>query len=184
MRLALSPPLVDSADDPRTPQPDDGNLGFLRSEAALAVVFMAERDDQSADDVNTYVQFLQSVKGMGQPQRVTAYAIAPTLTPCPTAGGTGDRYGQVALKTGGEWLDVCNSDYSGLLAEVAQKAVGPQQRFPLSGTPEAGTISVWLDGTQQDSGWSYDAASNTVQFDQVPAAGTQIEVHYQKICGG
>jgi Abnormal spindle-like microcephaly-assoc'd, ASPM-SPD-2-Hydin/Flagellar-associated PapD-like len=44
---ALSPPLVDSVDDPRTSLANDGNAGFLRPDARLAIVFVSDEDDQS-----------------------------------------------------------------------------------------------------------------------------------------
>src|SRR6185295_5150570 len=42
MRAALSSPLVDSADDPRTAMPLDGNLGLTRDQARMAVVFLSD----------------------------------------------------------------------------------------------------------------------------------------------
>jgi len=44
-RRALSPPLVDHADDPSTQTPNDGNLGFLRPDADLAIVFITDERD-------------------------------------------------------------------------------------------------------------------------------------------
>ena len=96
VRRALSEPLVNGVDDPRTPQPSDGNQGFLRDEAALVVVFVGDEDDHSPDSVATYVRFFQSKKGEFQPQRMTIYAIAPTEAACSTAGGAGgwlERHG-------------------------------------------------------------------------------------------
>src|SRR5690606_22983653 len=66
LRRALSSPLVNNADDPRTPTPNDGNAGFLRDEAALAVIFVGDEDDHSPDDVATYVDWLRALKGRGQ----------------------------------------------------------------------------------------------------------------------
>src|SRR6185436_1103695 len=179
MRRALSDPLVSSADDPRTPLPSDGNLGFLREEAALAVVFVGDEDDNSADDVGTYVRFLQSKKGLSQPQRAVIYSIAPTAQLCPTAGGVGTRYAEAAAKTGGAVLSVCAPDYGPLLADVANKAFSPQARFPLSATPVPGSISVTVNGVAA-SGWSYDAAGNAVVFANAPAPGAKIAVSYRR----
>jgi len=181
MRRALSDPLVSSADDPRTPLPSDGNLGFLREEAALAVVFVGDEDDNSADDVGTYVRFLQSKKGLSQPQRAVIYAIAPTAQQCPTAGGVGTRYAEAAAKTGGQVLSVCAPDYGPLLADVANKAFSPQARFPLSATPVPGSIAVTVNGAAA-SGWTYDAAANAVAFNTAPAPGAKIAISYRRTC--
>jgi len=182
MQLALSPPLVDHADDPRTPLPNDGNLGFLRASAALAVVFVGDEDDHSPESVQTYVNFLRTVKGTNQPQRAVIYAIAPTDVPCPTAGGTGTRYADAARLTGGDVLSICAADYSPLLTEVADKAFSPQSRFPLSAQADPGAITVTVDGVVLTSGWHYDAATNSIVFDQTPAAGAHITVQYRISC--
>src|SRR5262249_47067755 len=65
MRRALTPPLVDSADAPGTPLGNDGNLGFYRPTASLAVVVVSDDDDTSPDGVSAYVRFLQQLKGAG-----------------------------------------------------------------------------------------------------------------------
>ncbi|MFL5319491.1 MAG: hypothetical protein ACJ790_07520, partial [Myxococcaceae bacterium] len=181
-RRALTAPLVNHADDQRTSLPNDGNLGFLRSEAALAVVYVSDEDDHSPDDVDTYAQFLRTVKGQYQPQRATAFAIAPTAGGCSTAGGAGTRYSQMVQKTGGDVMSVCNSDYAPLLQQVANKAFSPQSKFTLSHKPDSGTIKVTVNGTELTSGWSYDAGSNSVIFSTMPAAGARIQIAYRRSC--
>ncbi len=182
VRRALSSPLVDGADDPRTAMPGDGNLGFLRAEAPLAVVFVGDEDDHSPDDVDTYVKFLQTKKGAGQPGRATVYAIAPTAAACETAGGTGTRYGQAAAKTGGEVLSICATDYGPLFKNLAAKAFSPQDRFPLSSLPDTTTLAVTVDGAPATAGWTYDAPSNAVVFSARPTAGAKVQIHYRRVC--
>ncbi len=181
MRRALTTPLVDSADDPRTPLPNDGNLGFLRDEAALAVVFVGDEDDHSPDDVDTYVRFLRNAKGLQQPGRATVYAIAPAGVGCGTAGGTGTRYAEAAQKTGGDVLSVCAPDYGSLLQSVASKAFSPQDRFPLSAQPDPATLRVTVDG-QPSTAWTYDPLTNQVVFTQRPGSGAKVAVQYRKVC--
>jgi len=182
-RRALTPPLSDSADAPGTPLPADGNAGFLRAEAGLAVVVISDEDDHSPEAVDVYVRALQSVKGGNQPQRATLFAIAPTGAACSTAGGVGTRLEQAALRTGGGVLDICANDFAPLLQSVAQKAFGPQDRFPLSESPDATGITVTVDGTALSTGWRYDRAANVVVFDSSPAPGSRVEISYQKSCG-
>jgi hypothetical protein len=180
MRRALSDPLVSRADDSRTPLPNDGNLGFLRDEAGLAVVMVGDEDDHSPDAVDTYVRFLREVKGTAQPQRATLYAIAPTDNTCSDVGGTGTRYAEAAQRTGGEVMSACASDYSPLLRSVASKAFSPQDRFPLSAVPDGG-MTVTVDG-QAATGWTYEEGSNSVLFSPVPTPGSKISVTYRKAC--
>ncbi len=184
MRLALSSPLADVHDDPRTPEPLDGNQGFLRDEAALAVVFVSDEDDHSGEDVEDYVSFLRHLKGPNQPYRVSAYAVAPTAQGCATAGGQGLRYADIARLTGGEVLSVCEPDFSPALAQVAGRAFGPQDAFQLSEVPVASTLEVFVDGRQVSSGWRYEASDNTVVFERGsrPVAGARIQVVYDAVC--
>ena len=180
-RRALTAPLVDSADDPRTPLPNDGNLGFLRDEAALAVVVVSDEDDHSPDDVDTYVRFLRALKGMGQPGRAALFALAPTATPCATAGGEGTRYSEAAQRTGGDVESICAADYAPFLAQVPARVAGPQARFPLSEVPDPATLAVTVDGVLTQT-VTYDAARNEIDFAVTPQGGSRIEVNYRRVC--
>ena len=182
-RRALSRPLITQADDPRTPIPNDGNLGLLREEASLALVFVGDEDDHSPDGVETYVQFFQSLKGSGQPGRVQIHAIAPEEGGCETAGGTGARYAAAAAMTGGSLLSVCAEDYAPLLSAIAASSMGPQSRFPLSAQPDPATLVVTLDGAPVTAGWHWDVAGNAVVFDVEPPPGARIELTYTRVCG-
>jgi hypothetical protein len=185
MRRALTPPLVNNADDPLTPQPNDGNLGFLRNDAQLSVIVVSDEDDHSGDLVDDYVAAFRSVKGPAQPQRAAFFALAP-LAACPTSSGSAaPRYQQMAQQTGGDVWDVCLDDYSGPLKAIADRSLGAQSRFPLSATPDPTTIVVKVNGVQAAlNSWSYDANSNSVVFENasIPAVGAEIDVSYMEVC--
>jgi len=181
MRRALTDPLVSSADDPRTPLPNDGNLGFYRNTAALAVVVVSDDDDQSPDTVTTYTRFLQGLKGPGSAGRSSLYAIAPSGVVCPTASGSGTRYAEAAAATGGAIESVCAADFGPLLRDVVNRAFAPQTRYPLSGKPDSSGVTVTVGGSPA-TGWTYDAATNTVVFASPPAPGTEIQVTYTRAC--
>src|SRR6185369_12133644 len=124
MRSALSSPLVNGADDPRTPAPQDGNLGLTRDTARMAVIFLSDEDDHSGFDPESYVQFLRAFKGPDMAQRTQAHALVPMSGACTTAGPPGPRFAQVAKETGGTVSDVCAGDYASLLEGLAVKAAG------------------------------------------------------------
>lgn len=184
MRLALSPPLVNNADDARTPEVNDGNLGFFRPEARLAVVVLADEDDHSGFDPEVYVQFLKSLKGLDGARRAALYAIVPKDGACQTAGAPGPRFAQVASETGGAVYDICAGDYGPYLDQLASRGIGNQSIFPLSATPN-GQPTVKENGQVISGGdWYYDANLNAVVFNpgHIPPAGTQIEVDYVSAC--
>ncbi|WNG50174.1 choice-of-anchor D domain-containing protein [Archangium minus] len=187
MRQAISSPLATSADDPRTPLPNDGNLGFLRPTARLAVVVVADEDDHSGFDPESYVQFLQAVKGTGMAHRTQLHALVPTDNSCTTAGPPGPRFSTVAQRTGGAAESICRGDYGPFLDKLLQRADGLQADFTLSTTPN-GTeeMSVRVQGVRlPEEQWTYDAARNAVIFRgaAVPTAGQTIEVRYRSACG-
>jgi hypothetical protein len=185
MRAALSTPLVDSADDPRTAVPLDGNLGLTRDTARMAVIFLSDEDDHSGFDPESYVQFLRAFKGPDMAHRTQAHAIVPVSGSCTTAGPPGPRFAQVARETGGSTSDVCAADYLPLLEGLAVKAAGPQREFRLS-DPATGPaeMTVTVDGVKSGA-WTFDAAANAVVFDAaaVPRSGQVVAVTYRSVCG-
>lgn len=192
MRMALSTPLIDHTDDPRTVQPNDGNAGFMRASAQLAVVFLADEDDHSGFDPKSYIKFLQSLKGPNQGHRVHVYGLLPDAQSCgtgQTAGQNAPRYAEVANGTGGATASVCggSATYSNLLWQVLQPANGPQAEFKLSfPAASAADISVYVNGVLEPTvNWYWNGPKNTIKFTSgnVPAAGDNIEVRYVSQCG-
>ena len=77
---------------------------------------------------------------------------------------------------------MCAPDYAPLLRAVANKAFSAQERFPLSEMPDAGSITVRVNGSLETSGWTYDGATNSVVFSTAPAPGAKVEIHYRRAC--
>jgi hypothetical protein len=186
MRAALSTPLVDNADDPRTAVPTDGNLGLVRDTARMAVVFLSDEDDHSGFEPESYVQFLRAFKGPDMAQRTQAYAIVPGSGACTTAGPPGPRFATVAKNTGGTTFEICSADYLPLLEGLAVRAAGAQREFRLTSTATGpAEMTVTVDGATS-SAWRFDAATNSVVFDAaaVPRSGQVVSVRYRSVCGG
>jgi hypothetical protein len=185
---ALSSPLVDRADDPRPDSagtyiamPDDGNLGFYRADARLAVIIVSDEDDHASRDPSFYTAFFHNLKGAANADRVTVNGILGDG--CSTASGNGDRYNEVIRATGGLTLSICTSDWDELLKTLAENTFGYTRHFPLSGVPE-GAVQVTVNG-KAVNGWSYDKARNEVVFDETatPGPGTLVQVTYTPACG-
>ncbi|QSQ23542.1 choice-of-anchor D domain-containing protein [Pyxidicoccus parkwayensis] len=185
MRAALSAPLSEQVDDPRTAQPNDGNAGFTRAAARMAVVVLADEDDNSGFSPDSYIQFLQTLKGTGMSHRSQLYALVPDGS-CSTAGNEADRFVSVARGTGGQVESICRSDYRPLLESVIQRAGALQADFPLTADP-TGTAEMTVRVQGQvlpGSQWTYDAARNSVIFNagSVPTPGQAVEVRYRSVC--
>lgn len=183
---ALSEPLVGNADDPRTPLPMDGNAGFLRPEARLALIFLSDEEDSSPQPVAFYEQFFRALKG-GDPSKLTISAIVgpERLGTCPRATSSGTRYLQLARATGGIEESICTPNWAESLERLSESAFGLDRVFPLSEQPlDTSRIRVHVDGRPLSSGWTYQPLPNAVVFSReaVPPPGSVIEVTYPVGC--
>lgn len=184
---ALSAPLVNSADDTRTSQPNDGNGGFLRPDAKLAIVFLSDEDDYSTQPVTFYETFFKSVKNNDAQQLTMSAIVGPSnLASCPTASSSGTRYIAMANATGGIVESICTTDWAKSLQNLGWQTFGPKRKFALNDTPaDPAQVTVTVNGVPATAGtWTYDPASNSVEFDEgsAPAAGSVIEVTYPLGC--
>ncbi len=182
---ALSAPLVNQSDDPTSAQPADGNSGFLREDAKLAVVVVSDEEDFSPRTLDFYTAFFRQLKG-GDPTKLSFSAVVgpKDLSTCTTASSSGQRYMQLAQQTGGVVESICTPDWASSLGKLSLNAFGPRGTFPLSHTPEdPAQLRVTVNG-QPVTGWSYDGAANAIVFDaaQVPPPGSVIEVSYPVGC--
>ncbi|AGC47856.1 putative lipoprotein [Myxococcus stipitatus DSM 14675] len=186
MRQALSAPLSEQTDDPRTALPNDGNWGFVRPAARMAVVVLADEDDNSGFSPDSFIQFLQTLKGTGMAHRSQLYALVPTDNRCSTAGGDADRFIEVARGTGGRADSICEGSYRSLLDSVIQRAGEPQADFPLTADPTGdGEMAVRVQGQPvPENQWTYDAVANAIVFEPaaVPRPGQAVEVRYRSVC--
>jgi hypothetical protein len=186
MRSALSSPLSDSTDDPRTPAPNDGNLGFLRASAQLAVLFLSDEDDRSGFSTSSYLEFLRALKGPSMAQRVSAWSIVPVDNRCLTAGGRASRFLQLSTGTLGEALSICSARYDGWLLGMLGRVAQRQEQFVLSATPSSVTeAEVSVDGMPvAPTLWRYEARLNAVELTGagVPLPGQTLTVRYRSAC--
>lgn len=183
---ALSAPLINSLDDPRTPQANDGNGSFLRADARLAIIVVTDEEDFSAQTVPFYETFFKGLKN-NDPNMFTFSAIVgPTnLATCPTASSSGTRYLAIAQATGGAVENICTPDWSNSLKKLSDETFGLKSSFALTKQPvDPAQISVVVNGVPYTSGWTYDAARNSVDFAQgfVPPSGALVEITYPLGC--
>jgi hypothetical protein len=183
---ALSTPLVNNVDDPRTAETNDGNAGFLRADAKLAVIVVSDEEDFSTQSVGFYETFFRALKNNDPSLFAFSAIVGPTdLATCPTASSSGNRYIQLAQSTGGVVESICTSNWAASLQNVSVNAFGPTRRFALSQTPASATeIKVYVNGQLMTSGWTYDPLTNSVTFDwaSTPPAGALVEVNYPLGC--
>ncbi|WP_373049608.1 choice-of-anchor D domain-containing protein [Vulgatibacter sp.] len=197
MRRALSAPVIDSHDDPRHPEPNDGNLGFLREEAELAVFIHSDEEDQSPLGVGAYVDFLQGLKD--DPARVRIHTVSGGTDGCRGTGAYGQaspRYVAASDGTGGIAHSICDqAPTPEFNTAIAGGMVGPRRCYALGDLPEdtnadgslAGEIEVRVNGTAVPTGassWSYQPGRNEICFEAaaLPDRGSELELSYRSAC--
>ncbi len=161
------------------------NRGFRRDGAALHVVFVSDGEDQSgavlgADPVGAFVDVLVGQAGEGgQPARASAVV---GDAPAGCSGTTGDagaglRYLEVARRSGGAELSVCDADFGAVAARLGELAVAWPTRFLLQGVPVADSVQVTVDGARVTE-FTVDYAAPAVEFGTAPAPEAAIVVSY------
>jgi len=187
---ALTDPLVSSTKAPGTPWPSDGNAGFLRDDARLALLAVTDTDDDvdlvNPPPVSDSVTKLIAIKH-GARDLISFAGIVP-LSVCPTSelpSGDARRFKQIAAQLNGHLYDVCNlNGFGAMLESSLGDLLQPLSSFPLSAHPkDPSAIVVTVNGVVS-SDWSYDAAANRIVFAQgdVPAPGAHVTAKYEAAC--
>lgn len=165
-----------AASQGRRPQAD-----LFRPDAARAIIIVSDEDDQSPLSVASYYNRLRSDSPIGF---VTAM-VSGQQVGCQSARGTAfpaPRYVEFARLTGGVDASIC-SNWAQTLSSIGQAAFGLNSRFFLSrAADQTQPIEVFVDGVRQTSGWSYDAADDSILFTQPPPEGATIDVEYTPVC--
>jgi len=187
----ITPPGADEVDEwglnnvaEAVEQTDKGecNDGFLREDARLHVIFISDEDDNSPGWNTTKKAYWQSytdaiVEKKGSAEQVVFSGIVgPTPNGCYDAE-PGWGYVDAIDSTGGQMLSICTmwEDDIDLLVDASIL----YSRFELTEFPIPETIVVTVNEEQRKDGWTYEAISNTVEFqDNIPVLGDEVEINY------
>lgn len=178
MVAALTEPLISNE-----------NTGFIREDAALAVVIVSDEDDFSSGAVDFYVDFLRNFKGTHNSHMVKMHAIVGPPGGC--SSGNGDataapRYAAVQSATGGQFQSICNQNWGDMARQMGIDIFDGWRGFRLSRVLDPDQPhTVKVNGTERPQGtWEYDSDTNNIVFDSnhVPEGGSTIEVSYEALC--
>ncbi len=184
------------------------NQGFLRFDADLAIIIVADEDDQGEQPVPFYASLVESLKAFGgRRSTINVIGLPDSCVPFSSEVGgqcrpTGSlRYNEAARLTGGitESIGVDpDADDEARSIEFGQKIFDAvfnvttlRAIFPLSEIPAPGTLEVFVDfaplAAQAPSGavnWRYDRIANRINFTERgrPRPGAEIEIRYQTFC--
>jgi hypothetical protein len=162
------------------------NLGFLRPEASLNVIYMIDsEEEQSPHTSGLYADFLRALKP-GRPFSVSASALAD-LSP-PLCNGPGspvtNRQIEVARATGGIVDSLCGADLSRMMTDLGTRAFGFTRSFPLTAPPVLPLV-VEVDGLVllPNTEYDYDAFNRRVTISEaLIAPGADVTIRYAAAC--
>ena len=156
------------------------NDRFLRSTALLHIIMVSDEPEQSPGSWNTYVTQVVAKKGDASLVKFSAIA-GDAPSGCSSSNNSaayGSGYDEAVTATGGLFLSIC-SNWSTNVRALADASV-TMQTFTLTNTPVEATIYVEVNGREQRNGWTYDASTNAIAFDDdhVRVEGDLIDVTY------
>ncbi len=173
------------------PNLSGANAGFLRADAALAVIVVSDEEDSSPRADNFYINFFRSLKPSNPTVPVQFSAVVKESDRCTSAATIGSRYISVAQATGGLVESICTANWGQTLGNIGLATFGLRSRFPLTSQPVVSTIAVRVNGQPVPrvsaggmTAWAHDGPTNSVNFvgSAVPQANQTIEVTYTVAC--
>ena len=156
---------------------------WMRSDAALLVVFVSDEEEQSWTtmiDVTDFTSWYGSLRGGG------AFVASivnhdSTVSLCDwtvSYRDVGNRYMEATNYFGGVIVDICDEDWTPGVTD-ATHSIAPHESWVLTHEPTEDSINVFINTVlQADSTWTYSASDNTVYFTAIPAGGDLVEIGY------
>jgi hypothetical protein len=98
----------------------------------------------------------------------------------------GNRYIDVAVRSGGVVTSICAEEFSGLVRELGLNISGLRTVFYLTAWPRIETIALYLDeqieSNRLTEGFDYDPIDNKISFAEgsVPPEGSTLIVYYER----
>ncbi len=156
------------------------NEGLIRDASPLAVVFVSDTFDQSANAWSYYVSLVQSLKT--DADDLVIHAVAPDYPSGCNELEPGQGWYEASVATGGLYLSICATDWaSHLLDAFDSPAWGGSIEVP--DWPEPDSIQVLVDDLPA-SHWIYNETDNSLDFeaDHVPPPGSVVTITYYRDC--
>jgi len=151
---------------------------FFRDDANLVVVIVSDEDDMSPDPVIDYVSDMTMTKDPTI-STFSLHSVAGTY-PSSTCAYPAERYDEAVMLGGGQFFDICTTDWGYQVEQIANDSLSSVLYYPLSEDPVVDSIEVFVDGAPVLSGWSYSYIDNAVVFEaaSVPPVGSDIRIEY------
>ena len=160
------------------------NQSWLRPDAGLLVVFVSDEEEQSSRDFSSTPSGLQDFINWYGNLRPSVFLASIVNIPGPESQCNGNPHGNLVGQRyidatnafGGVVVDICSPDWApGVQAATTQ--VEPFEEWELTYSPIEDTLIVFVDSVEFLD-WTYNAATNSVEFVIIPVEGTHVEIGY------
>jgi len=152
---------------------------WLRSDAALLVVFVSDEDDGSVNYIPSVSSFETWLRNYRQNVYVSSIInFHPDESQCNTYSHmTGFRYIDLTNLFSGYLIDICSYDWSQGVADASNQ-ITPREYYDLTYVPhDPNNIYVFVNGIEFPN-WTYDASLNRVVFSIIPPENSLVEIAY------
>jgi len=154
---------------------------WMRSDAALLVVFVSDEEDQSNDHfsrVSDFVSWYSSVR-ITPVYLSSIVTVEPSVSLCPGTftANVGYRYMEATNAFNGVIVDICAEDWSSGVTDASHQ-IDPYEWVELTYEPIEDSIRVFIDHFP-NTNWYFDIATNVVHFTTIPDAGAWVEIVYR-----
>ena len=157
---------------------DNCSRGGLRCDQAIPTGTDIPQADFLASATAAYLtDYLGSIRTLKTKARIYGLISNPTQPLCTTATNRGEVYTQAITITAGAQGSICDNDYTKTLESVSKdmrELIASE--FKLPHAPLDGSVSVFIDGTQQTGGFTVQGTSVTLQ--KLPTFGSTVKIDY------
>ena len=182
----------------------DANDGFRRPGAMLMINYFSDENDCSdrgglsgmeggqacygqSNKLAPVAELIRDYRTLvdGDERLIVSAIVGPSIAEGCTGSKPGTRYQTMAKAFGGVQGDICDTDFSSIMAELGLQAGGMSASFILEHFAVLESIEVWIDdetlGPDPDDGWTYDEAYHVIHFHGagIPPRGSRIQVRYE-----
>lgn len=140
---------------------DAPNTGFFRSNAALAILFIADEDESRGNPKNLPNNLVSLIQRLWPSKPFRAHSIIKTTDNC-SNGSIGTKYMELSNMTGGEIGCVGDADYSPILAKMGQSTAELVNSATLTCSPYNNQVIVRRGGAVQNI--PYTISGTSIRF--------------------
>lgn len=163
------------------------NLGFLRKDALLSVLFVSGYNDESHWPTKFYEDFFLSLKG-NQSKSLVKLSYWGGFPPngCRSANAgakSSPKYFELTSKFSGVQKEICSLKQDAM-RDFSSLSFSYRTSFGLMRIPISTSISVEVNKNPMLSGWKFDFSTNSIVFDKsnIPPPNSAIVVKYNSRC--